>query len=116
MCMILSIQAKAIAAENNMVFDPAKFNFSARWLRKFKEEYNITRVRLHGEGEDASMEGVHITRTQLPPLLADVDPDMIYNFDETGESVPFSCTVLVCSFDGPEICFCHYQASSTKLC
>ena len=70
-----------------MEFNPTKFNFSTRWLRKFKEEYNINRIRLHGEGEDADMQGVHITRTQLPPLLAGIDPDLIYNFDETGECI-----------------------------
>ena len=77
------MQAKLIAKENGFVFDPKKFNFSHRWLFKFKESFNIGRVRLHGEGVDADMQGVAITRAQLPPLLVDMDLDNIYNFDET---------------------------------
>ena len=82
----LYMQAKLIANENGFVFNPKKFNFSTRWLFKFKQAFNIRRVRLHGEGADADMRGVAITRAQLPPLLCDIDPENIYNFDETGES------------------------------
>lgn len=79
------MQAKKIAQDNELVFDSKKFNFSHRWLLKFKEAFSIRRIRLHGEGADADLRGVHISRTQLPPLLADVDLEHIYNFDETGE-------------------------------
>lgn len=41
----------------------------------------------HGEGADADMQSVEITRKQMPMLLADKDLDKIYNFDETGETL-----------------------------
>lgn len=80
------LQAKRIAAENNLEFDPTQFNYSSKWLYKFKQAFNINHARFHGEGADAVQESVAICRRQLPALLASVPVDKIYNFDETGEA------------------------------
>lgn len=69
-----------------MDFDKKQFNFSSKWLYKYKLAHNINRVKLHGEGADADVAAVQIVRQQLPRLLADTPLDKIYNFDETGDN------------------------------
>ncbi len=59
---ILIEQAKTIAAEANLDFDPVDFNFSSKWLYKFKMHNNIKHTNLHGEGEAADLTSVAIVR------------------------------------------------------
>ena len=40
-------------------------------------------MRLHGEGASADLLSVEIVRKELPPLLADIPLNKIYNFVET---------------------------------
>ena len=42
-------QAMSIAKEANLEFDEKTFNFSKKWLHKFKEHNNISRATLRGE-------------------------------------------------------------------
>jgi hypothetical protein len=79
------IQAKLLAAGNELVFDEKKFNYSSKWLLKFKQANNINRMRFHGEAADADLENVAVVRQVLPSLLQDTALDKIYNFDETGK-------------------------------
>ena len=78
------MQAKLIAKQNNLNFDEKRFNFSTKWLHKFKKINNVTRLRFHGEGEDADMDSVAIVREELPRVLTHYPLEKIYNFDETG--------------------------------
>ena len=65
----LVLQARSIALEEGLELDPQQFNFSTKWLERFKVINNITRIKLHGEGADADMDSVSITREQLPRIL-----------------------------------------------
>eukprot|EP00873_Tetraselmis_striata_P032869 jgi/Tetstr1/453133/TSEL_040155.t1 len=82
--MMILEQAKLLAAGNELVFDEKKFNYSSKWLLKFKQANNINRMRFHGEAADADLENVAVVRQVLPSLLQDTALDKIYNFDETG--------------------------------
>ncbi len=55
-------KAKLIAAEANLEFDPREFNFSTKWLYKWKQHNNINHTTLHGEGEAANLTSVAIVR------------------------------------------------------
>jgi hypothetical protein len=72
----------------DLSFDPKEFNYSHKWLYGFKKAFGINRMRLHGEGADADMNSVATARRELPPILADTPLSKIYNFDETGLSLP----------------------------
>lgn len=99
--MLPGLQAKHIAEELSIVFEDGSFNFSSKWLYKFKLANDINRVRLHGEGADADKTSVAIVRRQLPAVLSGIPPHKIYNFDETGDppSPPLSlCLPYVCKF------------------
>ena len=55
-------QAKTIAAEANMDFNPGDFNFSSKRLCKFKMNNNIKNTNLHGAGEATNLTFVAIVR------------------------------------------------------
>ncbi len=55
-------QTKLIASEHDIIFVAKKFNFSSKWLGRFKPANSIPRIRLHGEGTDADMDSIHVTR------------------------------------------------------
>ncbi len=59
---ILIEQAKNISEKSNLDFDPGDFNFSSKWLYKFKMHYNTKHTRLHGGGEAANLTYVAIVR------------------------------------------------------
>ena len=59
---IIIEQARVIASEANLEFDPGEFNFSLKWLYIFKLHNNIKHTNLHGEGEAADMTSVAIVR------------------------------------------------------
>lgn len=42
----------------------------------------------HGESDGANLAGVEVARADIRMVLADVNPDLIYNFDETGLFFP----------------------------
>ena len=63
---------------------PANFRYSSKWLWDWKKRHAINVQVRHGEGDSADTVGIAIARADIPMLLADVDPDLIYNFDETG--------------------------------
>ena len=78
-------RAKHIAEELEIEFPDGKFNFSNKWLFKFKLANDINRVQLHGEGADAAPASVAIVRTQLPMIMSGIPHEQIYNFDETSK-------------------------------
>ncbi len=55
-------KAKLIAAEANIQFDPGEFNFSTKWLYKWKQHNNIKHTPFHGEGEARNLTYVAIVR------------------------------------------------------
>ncbi len=59
---VIMEQAKLIASEANLEFDPGEFNFSLKWLYGFKLYNNIKHTNLHGEGEAADLTSVAIVR------------------------------------------------------
>ena len=59
---IIIEKAKQIAAEANLEFDPGEFNFSTKWLYKWKLHNNIKHTNFHGEGEAAKLTYVAIVR------------------------------------------------------
>jgi len=59
---IILEQAKIIAAEANLVFDPNEFNFSTKWLYMFKIHNNIKHTHFHGESEAADLFFVAIVK------------------------------------------------------
>jgi len=59
---ILIEQAKNIATQANLDFDPGDFNFSSKWLYKFDMHNNIKHTHLHGEGEAIDLMFVAIVR------------------------------------------------------
>lgn len=77
-----------MAEDLGLQFNPKDFNFSHKWLLNFKKANDINRTVLHGEGEDADLASVQVVRQTLPPILADVPLHKIFNFDETGVSLP----------------------------
>jgi len=62
----------------------AGFNFSAKWLHDFKKRHGIGVVTLHGEAGSAPAENVAAGRAEVKELLKDVEPELVYNMDETG--------------------------------
>jgi len=66
---IIIEQAKVIALEANLEFDPGEFSFSLKWLYIFKLHNNIKHTNLHGEDEAADMTTVATVRyCMLLPL------------------------------------------------
>ena len=63
---------------------PANFRYSSKWLWDWKRRHPINVQVRHREGDSANTVGIAIARADIPMLLAGVDPDLIYNFDETG--------------------------------
>ena len=79
--LVLLQSAKRIGATMSL---PTNFNYSHKWLWDWKRRHSVKQQLRHGEGDDANEAGVDIARTQVPIVLKDVLPDLIYNFDETG--------------------------------
>ncbi len=59
---IIIEKAKLNAAEANLGFDSGEFNFSTKWLYKWKQHNNTKHTHFHGEGEDANLTSVAIVR------------------------------------------------------
>ncbi len=59
---IIVEKAKLIARDAELEFDPGEFNFSTKWLYKWKQRNNIKHTQLHGEGEAANLTSVAIVR------------------------------------------------------
>jgi hypothetical protein len=51
---LAQLYCKLIARDAELEFDPGEFNFSTKWLYKWKQRNNIKHSRLHGEGEEAN--------------------------------------------------------------
>jgi len=79
---ILKEKAKQFAKLLNISED--KFKFSTGWLAKFKKRHNITKVKRHGESASADHAAVDIAIPEFRELLAQYNPQDIYNMDETG--------------------------------
>ena len=60
------------------------FNYSTKWLYDFKKRHAIGVITLHGEAGSAPQESVAAARVELKELLKGVDPELVYNMDETG--------------------------------
>ncbi len=59
---IILEQAKLIAAEAKLVFNPNEFNSSTKWLYRFKIHNNIKHTHFHGEGKAADLSSIAIAR------------------------------------------------------
>eukprot|EP00976_Prorocentrum_cordatum_P013352 266158-Prorocentrum_minimum.AAC.1 len=83
--VLLATKAKEIGAELDL---PAEFNYSNKWLTKFKKMHGLLSMHeLHGEAGSADMDEVKIAREQVPELIIKelhVPLDEVFNMDETG--------------------------------
>ncbi|CAF1032660.1 unnamed protein product [Brachionus calyciflorus] len=59
------------------------FNYSDRWLAKFKERHNIFQKTLHGESASVNQIEVAKGRSQLKAITFAYSLDDVFNFDET---------------------------------
>ena len=85
---VMILKAKEIGEEVQDL--PEGFNYSGRWLLRWKKQKGISMVELHGEAESADFSHVATMRTDLPLLLQSVSDEYgisiesTYNMDETG--------------------------------
>ena len=79
---VLLEKARAIGAQLDL---PPKFNYSGKWLDKFKKVHGLRMFDLHGEAGSADMSGVEIARQQVPELLLELETPLedVHNMDET---------------------------------
>ena len=91
-------QAMSIAKEANLVFDEKTFNFSRKWLYKFKEHNNISRTRRRGEAAGAATQGraaaadddestQHLHQQLLLGLFTDAEAGAADQAEEGGQGV-----------------------------
>ena len=77
---VLLEKARAIGAQLDL---PPKFNYSGKWLDKFKKVHGLRMFDLHGEAGSADMSGVEIARQQVPELLLELETPLedVHNMD-----------------------------------
>ncbi|KAG9322752.1 hypothetical protein KVV02_007012 [Mortierella alpina] len=63
---------------------PIKFKFSNGWLSRFKNRHGLKKYTTHGESESVDMEACKPRTEEIQGILADFDPEDIYNCDVTG--------------------------------
>lgn len=78
---LLIIHAKKLGEKMGVDDD---FGYSSGWVRNFKERNGIKRFIKHGEAASVNLGDVDQGRQEMRELLKDVDPNDIYNCDETG--------------------------------
>ena len=82
---IVRVKAKEFAA-SIYSSDNALSTFTASdgWLAGFKTRYNLKSYRLHGEAASAPLQELDESRNKLQEILANYQPEDIFNADETG--------------------------------
>ena len=80
---LLLAKAKEIGKELEL---PNNFNYSNKWLHKFKKQHGLSMHELHGEAGSADIDGVRVAREQVPQLVKElgISLDELFNLDETG--------------------------------
>ena len=68
----------------NELGDTGGFKASNGWLDRFKSRYNIQFKVISGEAASVNSETIEDWTSRLPVILANYDPDDVYNCDETG--------------------------------
>ncbi len=66
------------------VLGKPEFKGSNGWLTKWKNRYNIKKVRICGESGDVCGETVQSWKERLPEILRGYSKEDIWNIDETG--------------------------------
>ncbi len=66
------------------VLGKPEFKGSNGWLTKWKNRYNIKKVRICGESGDVRGETVQSWKERLPEILRGYSKEDIWNIDETG--------------------------------
>jgi DDE superfamily endonuclease/Tc5 transposase DNA-binding domain len=79
---ILSEKASLLARA--LGINDTDFKQSNGWIAKFKNRHGIRQFKLHGEAESAPLDILPDARADLKQLLAQYDPDDVFNADETG--------------------------------
>lgn len=77
---VLRTKALQIAGELGITTFTASNGFLQNWARR----HGFVNVALHGAGASANVEEAAERMEQIRQQLAGVDPDLIYNVDETG--------------------------------
>lgn len=77
---VLRAKALQIARDLNIPTFSASNGFLQNWARR----HDFVNVALHGAGASATVEEATARMQQIREQLAGVDPDLIYNADETG--------------------------------
>lgn len=59
-------------------------SFSHGWLYKFLVRHKLQGVKMHGESGSVDQEAVQAAITNIQQVIAEFDPNDVYNMDETG--------------------------------
>ncbi len=78
------IRQKAAQFLERLHPDAPKFEFSSRWLAKFKQRHQIRSHRRFGESGDADTEIIEESLPRIRTILDQYALADIYNMDETG--------------------------------
>jgi hypothetical protein len=78
------VKAKNIAS--NLSIPETDFKASWQWLRRFKVRRGLQKMLLHGEGAEVNKSdlGLLAALDDLYAIIAQYDPENVYNMDETG--------------------------------
>jgi len=78
------VKAKSIASTLS-IFD-SDFKASWQWLSRFRTRRGLQKMLLHGEGVEVDKNDPELLSTleELYSIIAQYDPENVYNMDETG--------------------------------
>ncbi|CAG8667797.1 9579_t:CDS:2, partial [Paraglomus brasilianum] len=78
------LQEKGLEFAKNFNIEDDNLRCSNGWVYKFKKRIGIHKITLHGEANSAPIADLADERFKLQQILANYDPENIYNADETG--------------------------------
>jgi hypothetical protein len=78
------VKAKSIAS--SLSIPETDFKASWQWLRRFKVRRGLQKMLLHGEGTEVNKSDLRLLAAldDLYAIIAQYDPENVYNMDETG--------------------------------
>jgi hypothetical protein len=77
-------KAKSIAS--TLSISDSDFKASWQWLSRFRTRRGLQKILLHGEGAEVDKNDPELLSSleELYPIIAQYDPENVYNMDETG--------------------------------
>ena len=79
------LQEKALQIAKALDAAPPEFKASNGWLDRFKNRSGIKARSISGKAVDVSQTTVDSWKERLPDILQGLDPENIWNMDETGQ-------------------------------